>query len=66
MDLSESTTEQYRQRRVPKVAVFLMLVIAVCLTMLAVFGNVQRFWRGDAEVVVTRRASLPTPGARAH
>jgi hypothetical protein len=43
-----------------------MLIIVVCLAMLAVFANVERFRHGDAEVVVVRPASLPTPQATGH
>jgi hypothetical protein len=43
-----------------------MLVIVVCLAMLAVFANVQRFRRGDLEGAVVRLASLPTPQATEH
>jgi hypothetical protein len=39
-----------------------MLIIVVCLAMLVVFANVQRFRRG-IEVVIVRPAGLPTPQA---
>jgi hypothetical protein len=43
-----------------------MLIIIVCLTILAVFANVQRLRRGEVEVVAVRSASSPTPQAQGH
>ena len=62
MNLPETATEEFQQRRAPNIAVFLMLIIVVCLAMLAVFASVQRFRRG-VEVVSVTPASLPTPQA---
>ncbi len=41
-----------------------MLIIIVCLAMLAVFANLQRFRRGDVESVAVRPAASPTPQAQ--
>ena len=60
MNLPETATEESQQRRVPKIAVLLMLIIVVCLAMLTTFANVQRFRRG-VEVVVVRMVSSATP-----
>ena len=42
----------------------LMLIIIVCLAMLAVFANLQRFRRGDVESVVVRPTASLTPQAQ--
>ncbi|PYK18285.1 MAG: hypothetical protein DME55_07130 [Verrucomicrobia bacterium] len=60
MNLPETATEESEQRRAPKIAVLLMLIIVVCLAMLTTFTNVQRFRRG-VEVVVVRMVSSATP-----
>jgi len=62
VNLPETATEESQQPRAPKIAVLLMLIIVVCLAMLVVFANVQRFRRG-IEVVIVRPAGLPTPQA---
>ena len=41
-----------------------MLLIAICLAMLAVFANLQRFRHGDVESVVIRPAGSPAPKAQ--
>ena len=41
-----------------------MAVIVICLAMLAVFANIQRFRRGAAEVIAVKLAASPTPQNR--
>ena len=56
MNLRETKVEETELPRVPKTAAMLMLIIIVCLALLAVFANLQRFRRGDVESVVVRLA----------
>jgi predicted small integral membrane protein len=63
VSLQQTTTKDSQHRRVPKIAVLLMLIIVVCLAMLAVFANAQRFRRGYVEVVIVKPISSPTPQA---
>lgn len=62
MNLPGTAAEESQQRRVPKIAVMLMLVIVVCMAMLAAFANVQRIRRG-VEVILVRPAGSPIPPA---
>jgi hypothetical protein len=41
-----------------------MAVIVICLAMLAVFANVQRYRRYAVEVVAVRSTTWPTPQER--
>jgi hypothetical protein len=66
VNLSETGAEKSQSYRVSKAPFLLMLLIVVCLAMLAVFANVQRFRRRDLEGAVVRLASLPTPQATEH
>jgi hypothetical protein len=42
----------------------MMLVIIGAMVFLAGFANIQRFRRGQAETVLVRAATSPTPQAR--
>jgi hypothetical protein len=64
VNLPEATAEKSEPPRVSKTAAPLMLIIIVCLAMLAVFANFQRFRRGDIETVAVRSAASPTPQAQ--
>jgi hypothetical protein len=64
VNLPETTAEKPEPPRVSKTAALLMLIIIVCLAMLAVFANLQRFRRGDVEAVAVRPAASPTPQAQ--
>jgi hypothetical protein len=41
-----------------------MTVIVICLAMLAVFANIQRFRRDVIEVVAVKSTTSPTPQKR--
>jgi CHASE3 domain sensor protein len=45
-------------------AVLLMAVIVICLAMLAVFANVQRYRRYAIEVIAAKLTASPTPQER--
>jgi hypothetical protein len=64
VNLPETTAEKSEPAGVSKTAALLMLIIIVCLAMLAVFANLQRFRRGDVEAVTVRPAASPTPQAQ--
>jgi hypothetical protein len=64
VNLPETRAEKSEPPGVPKTAALLMLIIIVCLAMLAVFANLQRFRHGDAEAVAVRPAASPTPHAQ--
>ena len=64
MNLPETTADKAKPPRVPKTAALLMLIIIVCLAMLALFANLQRFRHGDVEAVGVRLVASPTPQAQ--
>ena len=64
MDLPDEGAGKLPTIRAPKTAVLLMAVIVICLAMLAVFANVQRFQRGAVEVVTVKSTASPTPQER--
>jgi hypothetical protein len=63
VNLPETRAEKSEPPRVSKTAALLMLIIIVCLAILAVFANLQRFRRGDVEAVGVKPAASPTPQA---
>ena len=64
MNLPDESTQKSPTHRAPKTAVLLMAVIVICLAMLAVFANVQRFRRDAIEVVSVKSTPSPTPQER--
>lgn len=64
MNLADERTEKSPTLRAPKTAVLLMAVIVICMAMLSVFANVQRFRRDAAEVVAVKSTTSPKPQER--
>jgi len=64
VNLPETTAEKPEPPHVSKTAAMLMLIIIVCLGMLAVFANLQRFRRDEVEAVVVRPTASPSPQAQ--
>ena len=64
MNLPEEGTEKSQPPRASKTAVLLMATIVICLAILAVFANLQRFRRDTVEVVKVRSTTSPTPQQR--
>jgi hypothetical protein len=64
VNLPGEKTEKSQAPRASKTAVLLMAAIVICLAMLAVFANVQRFRRDAVEVVTVRSTASPTPQQR--
>ena len=64
MNLPETGADESQQHGGPKTAVLLMLIIVVCLALVAVFANFQRFRHADVEAIVVRQATSPTPQAK--
>ena len=68
MNFEESTKDNKKvdSARVPRPAVRLMIAILVGLSLVAIFGNVQKDRRAEIEQVVITPASTatPAPGAR--
>ena len=64
MNLADERTEKSPTLRAPKTAVLLMAVSVICMAMLAVFANVQRFRRDAAEVVAVKSTTSPKPQER--
>jgi hypothetical protein len=64
VNLPEESTEKSPTPRAPKTAVLLMAVSVICLAMLAVFANVQRFRRDAVEVVTVKSTTSPAPQER--
>ena len=64
MNLGDESTEKSPTPRAPKAAVLLMALSVICMAMLAVFANVQRFRRDAVEVVAVKSTTSPTPQER--
>jgi hypothetical protein len=64
VNLADESAEKSPTPRVPKTAVLLMAVSVICMVMLAVFANVQRFRRDAVEVVAVKSTTSPTPQER--
>jgi hypothetical protein len=64
VNLAGESAEKSPTPRAPKTAVLLMALSVICVAMLAVFANVQRFWRGAVEVVAVKSTTSPTPQER--
>jgi hypothetical protein len=64
VNLADESTEKSPAPRAPKTAVLLMAVSVICMAMLAVFANVQRFRRDAVEVVAVKSTTSPTPQER--
>ena len=64
MNLPDESTEKSPTPGAPKTAVLLMAVIVICLAMLAVFANFERFRRDAVEIVTVKLTPLPTPQER--
>jgi hypothetical protein len=64
VNLADESTEKPPTPRAPKTALLLMAVSVICMAMLAVFANVQRFRRDAVEVVAVKSKTSPTPQER--
>jgi hypothetical protein len=64
VNLADERTEKSPAARAPKTVVLLMAVSVICMAMLAVFANVQRFRRDAVEVVAVKSTTSPTPQER--
>jgi hypothetical protein len=64
VNLADESTEKSPTSRAQKTAVLLMAVSVICMAMLAVFANVQRFRRDAVEVVAVKSTTSPTPQER--
>ena len=64
MNLPDERTEKSQPDRASKTGVLLMAVIVICLAIVAVFANVQRFRRDAVEVIAVRSTTSPTPKER--
>jgi hypothetical protein len=64
VNLPDESTEKSPAPAVPKTAVLLMAAIVICLAMLAVFANVQRFRRDAVEEVAVKSTASPAPKER--
>ena len=64
MNLPDESAGKLLTLRAPKTAVLLMAVIVICLAMLAVFANAQRFRRDAVEVVAVKSTTSPAPQER--
>ena len=61
MNLPDESIEKSPVPRAPKTAVLLIAVSVICMVMLAVFANVQRFRRDAVEVVAVKSTTSPKP-----
>jgi hypothetical protein len=64
VNLPDERTEKSQPPQASKTAVLLMAVIVICLAVLAVFANVQRFRREVVEAVAVKSTTSPTPQKR--
>jgi hypothetical protein len=61
VNLPDESIEKSPTPRDPKTAVLLMAVSVICMAMLAVFANAQRFRRDAVEVVAFKSTTSPAP-----
>jgi hypothetical protein len=64
VNLADERTEKSPAPGAPKTVVLLMAVSVICMAMLAVFANVQRFRRDAVEVVAVKSTTSPKPQER--
>jgi hypothetical protein len=64
VNLPDESTEKSPTPKAPKIAVLLMAVSVICMAMLAVFANAQRFRRDAVEVVAVKSTTSPAPQER--
>jgi hypothetical protein len=64
VNLPDESTEKSPTPKAPKIAALLMAVSVICMAMLAVFANAQRFRRDAVEVVAVKSTTSPAPQER--
>jgi len=64
VNLPDERAEKSQPLRTSKTALLLMAAIVICLAVLAVFANAQRFRRDAVEVIKIRLTTSPTPQER--